>query len=301
MISHEQARTALIYGFQAQLQAAIEKEVQAEAYGERVKKAATLALSGAVSQMNTEVYLVQGSAPEPYQVNGACQCIDYRRYCEGKTECAPKGICKHRLAVWLVRKTEAHMAKTAHSHLYTCGHAQGRVLCYAEPCEEKDLRCEACYARAGQDAQVMATPEPEEELVDVTRETQLQEVEEEEEREELAETEEEAPCPLNYTAASEAGMYERYVPEPVLEPQEPEGWGPLPEAPTSVYLKLRLPGGHELSWTMRSMREGGAGDQEILARMPVVLEGLQKLAERSQTKGRWLARLSTLFAWTRED
>jgi hypothetical protein len=33
----------------------------------------------------------------------------------------------------------------------------------------------------------------------------------------------------------------------------------------------------------------------------VVLEGLQKLAERSQTKGRWLARLSTLFAWTRED
>ena len=86
----------------------------------------------------------------------------------------------------------------------------------------------------------------------------------------------------------------------------------MPEAPASLNLKLRLPGGHELMYTMRSMIAGPGGDQELMERLPDVLEVLEGFAaeggpvpeslsayERATVaKGSWLRRLAVMSKLT---
>jgi hypothetical protein len=298
MQTGEQAFIATIYQLKAKIEEDLDTRGQREAFGERVIKALNLVLAGAVSgSRETGIYQVQGSGKEPYTVNGACQCQDFQG------GAAPEGICKHRLAVWMTRKGEEVVKAQRHTHAYTCCGAEGEVLCYQAGCDEKEpVVCARCQEREEKEVEGVAHPEVSD-VLETLADDDLQGRHQAQEearalREELAPLEDEV-SPLNYRACLDEQMYERYIPEPAHG--EPEMYGPLPEAPASVYLKLKLPGGHEMSWTMRSMREGSQGDEEILARLPMVIEGLQKLAERSQTRGRWLQKLATLFQWTRED
>ena len=61
-------------------------------YSARLDKAQELLIAEKVQRQADGSYTVQESQTEPYQVNGACTCVDFTM---GH---APSGWCKHRLA-----------------------------------------------------------------------------------------------------------------------------------------------------------------------------------------------------------
>ena len=89
------------------------------------------------------------------------------------------------------------------------------------------------------------------------------------------------------TPAPEPGPYSpppQYEEAPVLSPRT----APLPEAPVSACFTIRLPDNHSLTYTMR-----GFTDAEVLARIPLVLAGLEKAITPEPNRLSWLRRIFT--------
>ncbi len=94
----------------------------------------------------------------------------------------------------------------------------------------------------------------------------------------------------DYEVARDNGMYEAQTAlAPVVVPDD-QVVPFLPEAAVSLCLKMRLPGNHEMSYTMR-----GHQDYEVLARLPLVLAGLQRAIDPGSDDSGWLHRIYQAF------
>lgn len=237
-------------------------------YSDRLGKAELLLVAGHVQRQADGSYTVQGSRKEPYLVNGACECEDYKRN-------APKGWCKHRIAAKLHRLTlhdleEIRRAGIPHLH-FVCEHKSLMELCWQAECPEPmDQLCDACLREC--------------DAVDA--------------RYEVVSDGAATLPPTTLSPAELAALAEpRYEPAPKLPcKRKTSRMIPMPEAPASLNLKLRLPGGHELMYTARSMKRGDAGDQELLERLPFILQALEELGceDEPLTGPSWLRRLGQL-------
>ena len=269
MKSQKQVAVELI---QQHVQAYQAKDIH-DVYGERLTKAESLLLEEKVMRIKEGVYHVQGTREEPYLVNGQCECIDF---VGGK---APNGWCKHRIAAKLYHKTlEGLLAMKAegipHLHL-ACQHKNVLEMCWQGGCQEPmDQLCEMCLG-----AMELAA-------------------------EESAVQAEEVACqahdfcmdgpPLNGEGALPAGKrllsveelsalaqppYEACPEGPPCKSKRPPRSSaamPMPEAPASVNLQLKV-GGVQVMYTARSMKRGSAGDQELAERLPTIIAMLESM------------------------
>ena len=186
-----------------------------------------------------------------WTVNGACNCPDADVANGGK---APLGHCKHRLAVWLrrsaekdIRILEARMEglKIPHTHTYECGHADLEA-CYDSACTttQEESVCDSCAPLSIhiEDAKV-------DELEKMP-----------------AYNEKECATAPVYDQPAQYEVANKYVP-----PQPPPC-----EALSSLNLKAKR-GTSEAMWTLRSVLPGAQGDEDIIARLPRILEQLRQL------------------------
>ena len=213
-----------------------------------------IARMGHVERLAKDHYTLRLKSGEKLVMNGdgTCKCAD--------STIAPHGWCAHRIAQRLefealsaleARKTDAH------GHGYICKHLPD-AQCWDSKCAmPRHLVCPDCEnAGDGQE--------------DVS----------------------------DYVVVSEESMYEPNPQEtatPALELAPvvvPDEWITpfLPEAAVSLCLKMRLPGNHEMSYTMR-----GHQDYEVLARLPLVLAGLQRAIDPGSEDSGWLHRIYQAF------
>lgn len=239
-------------------------------YKERVLLAQQLLIQQKVQRQPDGTFLIQGSRQKPYKVNSICECVDYTRHAQyGETQGSPNGWCKHRIAAKLYMKVlldldEQRKAGIPHFH-FTCDHKSEMELCWQQSCPEPmDQLCASCLEAMRQIADI----------------------------EEHTNDAQHGPTSPAVLAKLAEPPYEKASPQKSKTRTAQRTQSPLPEAPASLNLKLKLPGGGELMYTMRSMRTGEAGDVELEARLPGVLDFLEGLGSETVTpQGSWWRRL----------
>lgn len=225
---------------------------EATAYQARIVRAQEIANSPTMMQELEpgiwDVWSTGKDMSKVWTVGRTCNCPDADTAHGGK---APLGHCKHRLAVWLrrcaekdIRCLEARLEgiKLPHTHTYACGH-EGADACYDQTCTaaQEDRACASCSSPSEE-----GTMDPEETM----------------------------PA-YNEQACAEAPVYDpptQYEPAPVLTPK----LVPPCEALSSFNLKAKR-GNCEAMWTLRSVLPGAQGDEDIIARLPRILEQLRQL------------------------
>ncbi len=168
---------------------------------------------------------------------------------------APSGWCQHRIAQRLEYEALLHLdviKRSMHCHGYICKHLAD-VECWDVHCQmPRSVYCPTC--------------------------------------------EEGTAGPLEYAQVAEASMYETSTPPvtptlvPVASVPEDTRATLLPEAPVSLCVKMRLPGNHEMSYTLR-----GHDDAGVLARLPMVLSGLERQVDPGTCESGWLHRIYQAF------
>lgn len=286
-------------------------------YGERLTKAEALVACGNVHHQDG-VYLVQGTRPEPYVVNGNCQCEDFTR------EQCYKGWCKHRLAAKLYQVVLADLeamrrAGTPHLH-YVCEHAALHELCWGRECPEPmNQLCATCAGNLDGVSQNGMSPLELAELAQSWEEEAPVSLPTEAWNAEVRD----AGPPLNGNGPMPTGISNTMTAEelavvaaPVYEPntsaeyvcQAPgKGKKPaptkvgMPEAPASLNLKIKLPGGNELMYTARSMQQPGVvGDAELESRLPGIMAMLETVIRVEPADTAWPASwFHRLAGWCR--
>lgn len=247
--------------------ACLTKHGEHASWKSRFEQAAALVKQNSVRYLPDPAnYLVKSSdGTREYAVDVTaqlCECADH----------PPEGLrCKHRYAVDIYKKALVRVAavkeqERVHEHQFVCGH-QAPMQCWDPRClEPANTQCSACAAASLplEHTPALAAAQTE--------------------GDSPGEAPEEAPAdPHGYQARLEAQLYE------YATTREPSGPVPtptvsMPEAPASLNLKLRLPGGHELMYTMRSLQVGAAGDAELLERLPGLLAQLQAQVEMAFPK-----------------
>lgn len=255
-------------------------------YTDRINKARSLLEEGKVTRHKDGTYAVQGSQETPYHVNATCGCQDFLLHQ------APHGWCKHRLACKLYQQVLVDLDSMRHAgipHLhFSCDHKALLELCWEIECPEPmDQLCSHCTAALDEGSEERGVCEGTLDPEDCTGSPWPH----------IAE----APVGCASTL-TKAELQELAAPPYECGPKKSAKHNgqrpltvPMPEAPASLNLKIKLPGGNELMYTARSMRRGGQGDDELLARLPRILEALEALGAEEST-GVWsrLRRLAHL-------
>lgn len=289
-------------------------------YGDRFVKASKIVLTGGIKATSRGEYDVHSGtdANIMYHVNGTCECQDWKNWVhherwlkdhQGKdvTSFAPKGFCKHRLAVVIWGKVQAKLKWTAeqrivHAHRWNCTtHRDVPIECWQHACPDAiDIACPTCVNVPAQVEQIITdegTPtetdivHPDDQPFDPTtgeileeQQTMMSTIGEtiigvmsslhtngQTTDPEYVTEEENGPVPtLTGEPEAVAEIAQPPVIEelpPLAEPTRP----PMPEAPVSFYIKCKVDN-FELSYTMRAHT-----DSEVIARLPGVLAGLENV------------------------
>jgi len=234
-------------------------------YTSRILKAQQLVIDQKVIRQPDGTFLIQGRREAPYKVNSSCECTEYVQHQ------APKDWCKHRIAAQMYLKVlddlETRQRQGIPHFHFVCDHKTEMELCWQVACPEPmDQLCHACLSAM---KHIAESEEPPDALSQTPPEI-LKAL--------AAPPYEEAPTPAR--------------PKILRAAQKQGAQSPMPEAPGSLNLKLKLPGGGELMYTMRSMKRGPAGDKELAERLPAVLHYLEGLGSETVTPhGSWWRRL----------
>lgn len=247
-----------------------------QVYGDRLHRAKTLLEAGKVSRKKDGAYIVESAseAGKCYLVNGTCECDDFAH---GN---APNGWCKHRLAAktYQVVFDDLRIMQAAgvpHLH-FVCEHGSRMELCWQRGCEESmEQLCAGCLANLDDVEQSGMSPAELSALANTWEAEAIQVVPTTTPAEELRALAQPVyeENPQSYTCAA-PGKGKKAPAKPVT----------MPEAPASLNLKLKLPGGGEIMYTMRSMVPGAGGDTELAERLAVVLPCLEAVVMRAKTE-----------------
>ena len=277
-------------------------------YGDRITRAGAIVLAGGVTPLGNGEYEVrsQSQPDKVYICNGSCKCEDAVKGERKLKHGAPGGFCKHRMAAVIDRRNREHLKGLVDkliphtTHRWNCTeHRDLEITCWQQACgDPADVPCPTCERAAEAKAAaetslaseadgwtafvgetvdhdgVPASPAcPESTYEEAKLEADTEDALEAyvTEAEHIANTEK--PIDLNRFQYEESPM------PTIIQP-------PLPEAPVSVCLRFKTPGGGEITYTLR-----GHDDGEVLARIPVVLAGLEQQLDTGTHKQGWFSRV----------